>query len=115
MGVLKNKEGDLEDATVQAKLKVIVDGVTGRVGDIKSVLELSSIIGIDSKGAQREIDMLDSIFKGEGLSHHMEGEYRNALKRLFGRDDDDDDDDAINGNNNGDDDIEEQLASGDSD
>lgn len=67
------------------KVRGIVDGVTGRIGEVKSLLELASVVGIDSKYAEREVAMLESIVNGEGLMHHLEGEYFVALGRLEGR------------------------------
>ncbi|GMI36576.1 hypothetical protein TrCOL_g966 [Triparma columacea] len=79
------EEGAGKAEGVEEKLKGIIDGVTGRIGEVKSVLELASIVGIDSSYAQREVAMLESVVSGEAITHHMEGEYHLALGRLTGR------------------------------
>ena len=61
-----------------AKLGNIAEKVTGRLQRI-SAEDIGSIVGIDKQFTQREVKFLQSIFSGEGLSHHMEDKYYQGI------------------------------------
>ena len=61
-----------------AKLGKIAEKVTGRLQRI-SAEDIGSIVGIDKQFTQREVKFLQSIFSGEGLSHHMEDKYYQGI------------------------------------
>ncbi|GMH96069.1 hypothetical protein TrST_g930 [Triparma strigata] len=66
------------------KLNSAIDGVTGRVNNINSVMELASLVGIDVGYAEREARIMESLVKGEGLADHMEPEYWRAFGGVVG-------------------------------
>ncbi|GMH63634.1 hypothetical protein TL16_g03765 [Triparma laevis f. inornata] len=68
-----------DNTAIKDKLNNVIDGVTGRVNNINSVLELASLVGIDVGYAEREAKIMESLVKGEGLADHMEPEYWRAF------------------------------------
>ena len=69
---------------ITEKLNSAIDGVTGRVNNINSVMELASLVGIDVGYAEREARIMESLVKGEGLADHMEPEYWRAFGGVLG-------------------------------
>ena len=57
--------------------------VSGRLQKVTTE-DITSIVGIDSKFTQREVKFLQSIFSGEGLSHHMEDRYYQGMGMCCG-------------------------------
>lgn len=46
--------------------------------------DVASVIGIDKKFSERELKIVQSLVKGEGLAHHMEDSYYAAMGRAVG-------------------------------
>ena len=63
------------------------DSATSRLtGRLKSMTasDITSMVGIDKSFSQREMKLMSSLFKGEGLAHHMEDSYYAAMGRASG-------------------------------
>jgi hypothetical protein len=85
--------GDLLTATSEA-FKGREPGGGGGYGQAASKLtqrltsltaaDITSIIGIDKTFSEREMKIMKSLFKGEGLAHHMEDSYYAAMGRAGG-------------------------------
>ncbi len=46
---------------------------------IVTASDLTSLLGIDKSFSEREIEMVQALFKGEALAHHMEDSYYSAM------------------------------------
>ncbi|KAL9182905.1 hypothetical protein ACHAXT_004184 [Thalassiosira profunda] len=66
-----------------AKLGNIAEKVTGRLQQLTAE-DIGSIVGIDKEFTQREVKFLQSIFSGEGLSHHLEDKYYQGMGMIAG-------------------------------
>ncbi len=66
-----------------AKLGNIAGKVTGRFRRL-SAEDVASIVGIDKQFTRREMKFIQSIFSGEGLSHHMEDKYYQGMGMCCG-------------------------------
>ena len=78
-------ERDAEKSFIGKVLKLgdIAERVTGRLMEV-SVDDLASMVGIDKKYTAREIEIVKSIFSGDGLSHHLEPQYFKAMGMACG-------------------------------
>lgn len=77
----EKKEKKLMDYVKDANK--IADAMKGRLGSLTAA-DLTSIVGIDKSFAEREANIIKSIFSGEALSHHMEDQYYLAMGRAGG-------------------------------
>ena len=66
-----------------AKLGNIAGKVSGRLQQL-SAEDVASIVGIDKQFTRREMKFIQSIFSGEGLSHHMEDKYYQGMGMCCG-------------------------------
>jgi len=77
-------KGNEEDKIDYAKgLQLFASQVTDRIKTAK-VSDITASLGIDSKFAERELRMMQSIAAGEALAHHMEDEYYASMGRASG-------------------------------
>ncbi|KAL7540939.1 hypothetical protein ACHAXR_010488 [Thalassiosira sp. AJA248-18] len=81
----KDQEGEESSSSSfnLAKLGNIAGKVTGRLQQL-SAEDLGSMVGIDKRFTQREVKFLQSIFTGEGFSHHMEDKYYQGMGMCCG-------------------------------
>ena len=77
------QEKDERDESMFGKLGNIAGKVTNRLQKL-TVEDVSSLVGIDGQFTQRELKFLQSIFSGEGLSHHMEDRYYQGMGMCCG-------------------------------
>jgi hypothetical protein len=61
----------------------MTEKVTGRLQKLTAD-DLTSLVGIDKNFSQREVKVLQSIFSGQGLSHHMEDKYYQGMGMCCG-------------------------------
>jgi len=78
-----NKEEEESSPFSLAKLGSIAGKVTGRLKEL-SAEDVASVVGIDKSFTQREMKFFQSIFSGEGLSHHMEDRYYQGMGMCSG-------------------------------
>ena len=69
----QGKNGELlkQLGTIASKFQERLQAVTAS--------DITSLIGIDKSFTEREIQMVQALFKGEALAHHMEDSYYSAL------------------------------------
>ena len=46
--------------------------------------DVASVVGIDKNFSERELKIVQSLVKGDGLAHHMEDSYYGAMGRAVG-------------------------------
>jgi len=61
----------------------ITDTVSDRLQSV-SVSDITSVVGIKKDYAEREFNLVQSVVNGQGLAHHMEDEYYQAMGRACG-------------------------------
>ena len=83
VGGLQGNEDEGDNAFSFSKLGNMAEKVTGRLQKI-NFEDITSIVGIDKKFTQREMKFLQSIFSGEGLSHHLEDKYYQGMGMCCG-------------------------------
>jgi len=74
-----NTDGEAKKSSVFDQL----GNVASRLQKL-DVADLTSIVGIDKKYANREMELAQSFFKGESLAHHLEDSYFTAMGRAVG-------------------------------
>lgn len=78
------QSGDEENSSFNlAKLGEMTEKVTGRLQKLTAD-DITSLVGIDKNFSQREVKFLQSIFSGQGLSHHMEDKYYQGMGMCCG-------------------------------
>ena len=83
VGGLQGNEDEGDNSFSFSKLGNMAEMVTGRLQKI-NFEDITSIVGIDKKFTQREMKFLQSIFSGEGLSHHLEDKYYQGMGMCCG-------------------------------
>lgn len=63
-----------EESTWTDKIGILAGRVTDRMKTIKAE-DLASIVGIDKSWTNREIRLIQSLFAGEAIQHHLEDKY----------------------------------------
>ena len=66
-----------------SKVGEIADTVSGRLKEL-TVDDLPSLVGIDKKYTAREMKIIQSLFSGKALNHHLEPDYYKALGMACG-------------------------------
>ena len=66
-----------------SKVGEIADTVSGRLKEL-TVDDLPSLVGIDKKYTAREMKIIQSLFSGKALNHHLEPDYFKALGMACG-------------------------------
>lgn len=66
-----------------SKLGSMASKVAGRLQSV-SADDLASVVGIDKGFTQREVKMIQSLFDGRALAHHMEDEYYKGMGMATG-------------------------------
>ena len=84
-----NLLGDLFSATKEAlqargdERDIATSRLTKRLSSV-TASDITSMIGIDRSFSEREMKLIKSLFKGEGLAHHLEDSYYAAMGRAGG-------------------------------
>lgn len=86
--IVSSLQGDDDDGNETssfslARLGNITEKVTGRLQKITAE-DITSLVGIDKNFPQREVKVFQSIFSGQGLSHHMEDKYYQGMGMCCG-------------------------------
>lgn len=66
-----------------SRFDAIADAVSGRLKKL-SVDDLPSLVGVDKKYTAREMKIIQSLFSGQALNHHLEPDYYKALGMACG-------------------------------
>ena len=75
-----NEEDYLEKGDVLSKFAT---AVKGRMESF-TASDLATVVGIDKQFLARESKIIQSVFSGEAISHHMEDQYYSAMGRACG-------------------------------
>lgn len=67
------------------QIKTVFSRVQERLSTVTAA-DITSLIGINKSYSQREFKMVQALFTGEALAHHMEDSYYNAMGRAGGFD-----------------------------
>mmetsp|Transcript_18437 Transcript_18437/g.24348 ORF Transcript_18437/g.24348 Transcript_18437/m.24348 type:complete len:794 (-) Transcript_18437:218-2599(-) len=71
--------GDLLSMTkVKPEEGGILTKLQGRLSSV-TASDITSVVGLNKSFTEREIKMVQALFKGDGLSHHMEDSYYSAM------------------------------------
>jgi hypothetical protein len=65
---------DSEDTSLTTRLSTVAGKVTERIKQVKAA-DLASLVGIDQRFTDRELRLVQSIWQGKALTHHLEDEY----------------------------------------
>jgi hypothetical protein len=77
-----NKEGSESEQGKSRELLTQIGAIASKFQERLQVVtasDLTTLIGIDKSFTEREIQMVQALFKGEALAHHMEDSYYSAL------------------------------------
>jgi hypothetical protein len=83
VGAFQGNEEEDDKSFSLSKLSNMAEKVTGRLQKM-NVEDIASIVGIDKRFTQRELKVFQSIFSGEGLSHHLEDKYYQGMGMCCG-------------------------------
>lgn len=75
-----NSDDYLDKGDVLSKF---ANAVKGRM-ETFTASDLASVVGIDKQFLERESKIIQSVFSGEAISHHMEDQYYSAMGRACG-------------------------------
>jgi len=86
--LLNAAKGDstTQDETSQnffGQFETIASKVTERLAAV-TASDISSLIGIDKSFTEREVEMVNALFRGEALAHHMEDSYFSSIASAYG-------------------------------
>ena len=82
LAAIQNKETEEGADEKERKLLTQVGSIASKFQErlaTVTVTDIASLLGIDKSFSERELQMVEALFRGEALAHHMEDSYYSAL------------------------------------